>query len=112
MNRKLKREYRVKDGSTIKLESSWEIDLANWLDQQHIEWIRPTHLAWTDSVGNNRKYFPDFYLPKHNLYLDPKNDYHASQQLEKLQYIQDRHNLVYGRLDYIKEMVLRQGVEP
>lgn len=25
--------------------------------------------------GNSHRYYPDFYLPEFNIYLDPKNDY-------------------------------------
>lgn len=40
---------------------------------QHALWIRPkTGFIWTDE-GN--KYYPDFYLPDYDVYLDPKNSY-------------------------------------
>ena len=30
---------------------------------------------WEDSNGLKHRYYPDFYLPDYNVYLDPKNDY-------------------------------------
>ena len=35
--------------------------------------------------GKRRHYFPDFYLPKYDLYLDPKNDYLITKDKVKIQ---------------------------
>lgn len=32
-------------------------------------------IVYWDDDGKQRRYVPDFYLPKYDLYLDPKNDY-------------------------------------
>lgn len=91
------------NGTTVLLESSWEVDIALFLDYHNFNWVRPKHIKWTDSSGKNRKYFPDFYLPDHDLYLDPKNLYQISISTEKLQLIGSKVNLVYGNVDYIKD---------
>lgn len=64
----------------LKLDSSWELELAKRLDKLEIEWIRPDPLVWVDDDGITHNYFPDFYLPKHDLYLDPKNSYAVKVQ--------------------------------
>lgn len=90
------REYTKKDGTFILLDSSWEEALAKRLDDLDIEWIRPTHIYWIDGQGNKRRYFPDFYLPKYNIYLDPKNPYAMKQQHEKVEWLKANiRNLVF-----------------
>jgi hypothetical protein len=79
------RDYIKPDGTIIKLDSSWEESLARRLDQLNIEWIRPENpIPWKDSKGRTHNYFPDFYLPKYDLFLDPKNSYAIASQKEKL----------------------------
>lgn len=76
--------YTKKDGTIVTLESSWEIALAKRLDELNIEWIRPDPVPWIDRTGQTHNYFPDFYLPEHDLFLDPKNEYARKAQKEKL----------------------------
>jgi hypothetical protein len=87
-------------------DSKWEVELAVWMDENNIEYQRPkTHIPWIDSLGKSRKYFPDFYLPNFDLFLDPKNKFCIASQQEKLDYVQSKINLVYGEVDCIKEYV-------
>lgn len=68
----------------IMLDSSWELALAKRLDNQNIQWVRPEPLLWLDDDGKAHNYFPDFYLPEYDLYLDPKNPYAIKNQQKKL----------------------------
>ena len=82
------RSYIQKNGEIIKLDSSWEEELAKRLDFLCIEWNRPKEpMEWTDSEDKIHHYFPDFYLPKFNIYLDPKNPQAICQQKEKIDFI-------------------------
>lgn len=90
------------NGEILKLESSWEVKIAQHLDNLSITWTRPKHIPWIDSAGKPRKYFPDFYLPGYDLYLDPKNQYQISISQEKLTTISMKVNLLYGAVDFIK----------
>lgn len=78
------RIYIKRDGTEVLLDSSWEESLANRLDIMEIEWDRPDPIIYTDKEGKDRNYFPDFYLPKYDLYLDPKNEYAYRSQIEKI----------------------------
>jgi len=78
------REYVKKDGTTIKLDSSWEEALAKRLDELNINWERPSAIPWIDKNGVKRHYFPDFYLLDYDLYLDPKNPVAYKVQIEKI----------------------------
>lgn len=58
----------------VKLDSSYEVAVAEELDSHNIKWTRCNRFSYTynDIV---HYYTPDFYLPDYDVYLDPKNDY-------------------------------------
>ena len=64
----------------VLMDSSWEVKLAMWLDERSISWTRPGPFVYDD----NRCYFPDFYLPEFNVYVDTKNDYLIQVDSEKV----------------------------
>ena len=66
------------------LESSYELRLAQDLDKNNIKWIRPKRIKYTDQKGTVRHYTPDFYLTDYDVYLDPKNDYLISIDIDKI----------------------------
>ena len=86
--------YTKLDGTVVNLDSSYERKVAKFLDLNKIEWIRPEPLLWIDLNGKEHHYFPDFYLPKYDVYLDPKNDYCFNVQKEKISYIKDHYQNV------------------
>lgn len=59
----------------VILDSEYEFCVAKELDENNIKWERPSPLLWKDENLNEHRYYPDFYLPEYNVYLDPKNDY-------------------------------------
>lgn len=80
------REYVKKDGTIVMLDSSWEEALAKRLDETSVEWIRPEEpIPYVTSDGKTHNYFPDFYLPAYDLYLDPKNPAAMAAQKDKLE---------------------------
>jgi hypothetical protein len=99
----------------ILLESSWELTVAILLDDLHIKWERPSPMRWIDSNGKQHLYYPDFFLPDHAIYLDPKNPYCMDQQAEKMQIISSMINIQYGPLEdiiaFVKE-IGEVGFEP
>lgn len=90
------------NGEIILLESSWEVEIAQWLDVNDISWHRPKHLVWYDADNKLRRYFSDFYLDDYDVYVDPKNDYQVSISQEKLLYFKNKITLIYGTVDHIK----------
>ena len=62
-------------------------------------------IKWVDSNNKTRRYFPDFYLPKYDRYLDPKNPYCMKQDEEKLKIISSMVDIIYGDKDMIKETI-------
>ena len=60
-------------GKQVKLNGSWELIVAQYLDESKIKWtnILPKGFEYIWE-GNTHLYFPDFYLPEYNLYLEVK----------------------------------------
>lgn len=95
------RNYKRKDGSIIKLDSSWEEALATRLDNLGVHWIRPNKpIYYVDNFGKKRRYYPDFFLPDYNLYLDPKNNHAYNVQKEKIDIL----NKIYNNIIWIRTL--------
>ena len=100
-------KYKVVDsfGKETTLQSSFELKCSIILNELGIRWSRPKALKY-----DNRNYFADFYLPDHNLYLDPKNNYKANLDKEKIKKVIEQNNVRVEILleDYItKEYIAR-----
>lgn len=55
-----------------KLDGLWELIVAKYLDSINVKWIKPNYgfeYFWNDST---HIYFPDFYLPEYNYYIEVK----------------------------------------
>ena len=100
--------YTCIDGSVVNLDSSYERIVARILDDNEIAWIRPEPLPWIDNNGVQHHYFPDFYIPHKNLYLDPKNEYCFVAQAEKISCVMKQYNNVMflHESDLTKEHIL------
>lgn len=100
-------------------ESSYEVDLSKILNDLNIYWTRPSFFWYKDNKGNSRRYYPDFYLPDHDLYLDPKNDYLIKTDIDKIMKVSEQNKIyviVIGKnhinIDSIKQMVGDRGNAP
>lgn len=92
------------------MDSKWEIELAKWMDANSIVWERDKKkhkFIWTDKDGNKRRYYPDFYLPSYNVYLDPKNKYLIEVDDYKINQVirENKICLVWGLLENVKKEV-------
>lgn len=96
------RPYVRIDGSIVMLDSSWEEALAKRLDELSIRWVRPEQpIKWIDTDGVERNYFPDFFLPDFDLYLDPKNPAAVKSQEAKI----ERLKVVLPNLQILKTFI-------
>lgn len=103
------KKFKYKD---IWFDSSWEVEIAKLMDSLNIEWVRSRKIIffWFDLDNKKRRYYPDFYLPKYDLYLDPKNKYKYEQDKFKLEQVVslNKINLQVGEkdriIDYIKKL--------
>lgn len=71
-------------GNKVWLQSSYELICSSILDSLKIRWLRPKPIRYTLS-DKSRLYYPDFYLPDYNIYLDPKNDHRIDMDKEKIE---------------------------
>lgn len=99
--------FNQNTNENVFLESSWEVEVAEKLDELSIEWIRPEPISWFDKQNKRHYYFPDFYLPNFNLYLDPKNPYCMDKDKEKMRKIEGKVDIEYGSLSKILNLLER-----
>ena len=59
----------------IKLDSSYEVIVAESLDKNKVKWERCARFQYILDDCKIHYYTPDFFLPEYNVYLDPKNDF-------------------------------------
>jgi hypothetical protein len=100
-SRKPKYYENPNTGESVLLESSWEVEVAELLDEKDTEWTRPDPIKWEDDEDKTHRYYPDFYLPNFDLYLDPKNSYCMDLDKEKMNAVSQKIDLIYGSLDKV-----------
>jgi hypothetical protein len=81
-------DFTRSDGTACKLQGTWELGYAKWLDNQGTRFIAHRgRIAYIDSTGAVRSYYPDFYLPDTDVYVDVKNEFHFHLNEEKWEQI-------------------------
>lgn len=86
--------YESRYAGRVWLESSYEYKVAKSLDENDINWIRPSYLPYGD-----KKYYADFYLIDFDVYLDPKNDYLISLDIPKINQVMKENSVKIVILD-------------
>ena len=96
----------------IYLQSSFEIRMAILLNKANILWERPQGIQYMID-GSEHRYYPDFYLPEHHIYIDTKNNYLMEKDKEKIENVSFQNNvkiLMIGQnqinIDYIKRIIV------
>ena len=107
LSRKMKQEYRTgkrtiplcinqfRTGKRSDLgnqffRSSWEANIARFLDYYGIEWIYEPQRF---NLGNTT-YLPDFYLPVTSYFLEVKGYYRNTEWKEKIRLFRENHHIV------------------
>lgn len=113
-NSKQRLQFLKKDGSSVYLQSSYEIRFAQILEDLNIPWERPARLEWLDDQGVDHYYYPDFKVG--NIYIDTKNDYLAIKDLPKIEAVRKQNNIDLRIVtntqineDFIKSLVFLNG---
>lgn len=70
------------------LDSSWEVEVAKFLDSYDIRWEKPTTGFDYIYDGKTHIYYPDFYLPDFNTYIEVKG-YKRKRDLAKWSSVQN-----------------------
>jgi predicted nuclease of restriction endonuclease-like RecB superfamily len=86
-----KSTYITKDGKNVEMDSTWEVLMAQKLDELDIKWVRNNSLKlpYITRGRRKRKYIPDFYLPDYNLYIEVKG-YWTDAARHKMKDVQER----------------------
>ena len=88
------------DYNGIKLDSSYEVEVAKNLDRNGVSWARCSRFPYVVN-GKLHYYTPDFYLPEYDVYLDPKNDFLIEnvnpstgyKDIDKIKWVEEQNNI-------------------
>lgn len=84
--------FEKKDGSSVYLQSSYEVAFAKLLEECNIIWSRPGSLQWIDQNGKSHRYYPDFQIG--NVFVDTKNSYLIVKDTDKINRVREQNNVV------------------
>jgi len=104
-SRKPEYYYNKNSDDEVLLESSWEVRIAEKLDELEIIWTRPDPIEWIDKNDESHYYYPDFFLTKYSLYLDPKNPYCMDQDEKKMKKVSEKIDIMFGDIEKIKNKI-------
>ena len=97
-------EYR---GS--KMDGSWELEVVKFLDSKNIQWIKPGKGIPYQWEGKTHLYFPDFYLPEYNRYIEVKG-YRRDRDLCKWKSVPNLIVLMRKDIEEIKQNKFNLGL--
>lgn len=80
--------YTRKDGREVNVIGTYELAVCKYLDSIDEEWEYTGHsLEHSFLLSGGHRYFPDFYLTRFNIYIDPKG-YVWPKQLPKYEEVE------------------------
>lgn len=80
--------YRINSTRKIRtmykgsqMDSGTELKFVKLLEKHNIKWIKNSDIGfnYTDSTGKDRLYYPDFYLPDYNKWIEIKGKYYIDE---------------------------------
>lgn len=84
----------LNDGHEIKLQGTWELAYARWMDECRIPFESHVgRLPYTDDSGVKRSYYPDFRVANGS-YVDVKNPYYEKLHARKLELVCEQNNVI------------------
>lgn len=79
-------EHTRPNGEVVKLQGTWELALARFLDQRGIDYeAHRGRVPYHDSEGTERSYYPDLRIPALDAYVDVKNPLYEREHAKKLE---------------------------
>lgn len=104
--------YEKKDGSTVLMDSTWEVAMAERLDHLKISWDRreDMKLGYYSKKGRKRNYIPDFYLPEYDTYIEVKGYWTdaARYKMQNVAEVNDVKIVILESLESIKKFSRRK----
>lgn len=90
-------------GNIVKLKGTWEVIAADFLNSKSIKWTKKiTKFFVYYWEGHQRRYYPDFYLPEFDKYLEVKG-YKRDRDIEKWKCVSDLVVFKKKEIDLIKK---------
>lgn len=76
---------------TISVQGTYELGYANYLNENNVNWIRDNKISMQYKKDDNiiRNYFPDFYLPDIDEYIEIKGYFYPKDR-EKMKLVQEQ----------------------
>jgi hypothetical protein len=103
--------YMMKNDQQCYLHGSWEIAVAKFMDSKNINWIRNKTGFPYLYIGSIHSYFPDFYLPDFNFYIEVKG-YETDKDHEKWKQFPNELKIIRYK-EYINlELWYQQNIGP
>ncbi len=82
-------DHIKQNGTVVKCQGTWEVALARRLDEMNVDYVthdgRWKYITYDSSVHT---YYPDFYIPMWDAYIDVKGAFWNAEQTQKLNYVQ------------------------
>jgi hypothetical protein len=98
-------DFEKSDGSICKLQGTWELAYARWLQNEGVNFVaHKGRIKYKDENGSEKSYYPDFYLPDSDEYIDIKNKYHFSLNEKKWENIKKSNPELKIRLVFDDEL--------
>jgi hypothetical protein len=66
--------YRHSDGTTYKVQGTWELAFIKWLDKNRMAFKCHKGRLSYELYGEQHSYYPDFWVDEWNSYVDVKAD--------------------------------------
>jgi predicted nuclease of restriction endonuclease-like RecB superfamily len=106
-------DYVTVEGTTVSMDSTWEVACAERLDALGIRWIRnpDLKLKYTTRGRRIRNYIPDFYLPDHDVYIEVKGYWTdaARHKMKSVLINNDVKILILENLEKIKTFTIKDS---
>jgi predicted nuclease of restriction endonuclease-like RecB superfamily len=105
-------DYITVEGTTVSMDSTWEVACAKRLDELEVRWIRnpSIKLKYNTRGRRARNYIPDFYLPDYDVYIEVKGYWTeaARHKMKSVQALNPVRIIILESLSEIKNMSINQ----
>lgn len=87
---------RYPNGEEFWVQGTYEKRYAEHLLEEGIEFVaHPKGLKWLDELGTKRTYFPDFWLPQNDEYVDVKSEWTMTDEyFDKIEAVQKLNGVI------------------
>ena len=102
--------YHKRSGEIVKLQGTWELAFCKWMDSLGIEFVAHRGRIPHQMNGVEKSYYPDFWVPSWNSYVDVKAQYFMDLQEDKFAAIRNSNKDKNFKI-LMKEDLIALGVD-